>query len=266
MENQQALEILFGDPNMADTRPIRVELRRRGARVRLVTEASEVRDQILRDRPEMLVLDDRLARDGGEDFLTRCRESAPELRLVLLYGGEGVALPGSDDGVLFTGRKPISRDTLLGVIAEAFPGRLKEPGPFPRGPHTVLCVDDDEAYLGSLSRFLERKGYRVSCHTSARGTLQALSEVRPELVIVDLMMPGMDGLELARRIHDDSKGTVPVVVLTALGSEETYHRARESGASYCLTKPCRPEDFLDVVDFIAGDLDEEERRLLEKRL
>ena len=79
-------------------------------------------------------------------------------------------------------------------------------------------------------------------------------------------MPGMDGLALVRRIHEEWKGRVPVVVLTALSFSETYHRARESGASYCLTKPCKPEDFLNVVDFIAGDLDEEERLLLKNRL
>jgi AmiR/NasT family two-component response regulator len=56
-----------------------------------------------------------------------------------------------------------------------------------------------------------------------------------------------------------------VVVLTGASSKETYSRAKENGASYCLFKPCRPEDFLNVVDFIAGDLDEEERRLLRGR-
>lgn len=266
METRKPLEILFGDPDLAATRPLRVELRRRGARVRLVTRASEVHGQILVDRPELLVLDDRLGRDGGEDFLARCRESAPELRVILLHQEEEGERPGTGDGILFSGRKPVREDLLLGVIAGAFPGCLEEPGPSPRGPHRLLCVDDDPTYLGSLARFLTRRGYEVSCHETARRALLALPQVRPELAIVDIMMPGMDGLELVRRIHQDTKGKVPVVVLTALDSEETYHRARESGASYCLTKPCRPEDFINVVDFIAGDLDDEERRLLEKRL
>ena len=80
------------------------------------------------------------------------------------------------------------------------------------------------------------------------------------------MMPGMDGITLTRRIHEDYRGKVPVVVLTALDSRETYRRAKESGASYCLTKPCKPEDFLNVVDFIAGDLDSQERQLLKSRV
>lgn len=266
METPKPLEVLFGDPDLADTRPLRVELRRRGARVRLVTGPAEVRDQVLVSRPELLVLDDRIARDGGEDFLAHCRESTPELQVILLRGDGADVLPGEKAGILFSARKPIPKDALLAVIANAFPGRLEEPGPSREGPHTVLCVDDDQTYLGSLARFLERRGYEVSCYESARRALRALPEVKPELAIIDIMMPGMDGLELTRRIHENSQGTIPVVVLSALGSEETFHRARQSGASYCLTKPCRPEDFLNVVDFIAGDMDEEERRLLEKRL
>jgi CheY-like chemotaxis protein len=127
-------------------------------------------------------------------------------------------------------------------------------------------VDDDRAYLDSLSRFLRRRGYDVSCHESARQALEALPKIRPELAIVDILMPVMDGLALTRRIHQDFKGEVPVVVLTGLPSKEAYHRARESGASYCLTKPCKPEDFLNIVDFIAGDLDQEERELVKNRI
>lgn len=266
MEPRKPLEILFGDPDLAGTRPLRVELRRRGARVRLVTGSAEVRGQVLASRPDLLVLDERLVQDGPSNLVSHVQESFPDLKLILLRDEAGAVSPGSEAGLLFSAGKPVSRETFLGVIDEAFPGRLDGQEPPRRESHTLLCVDDDPAYLGSLSRFLRRRGYEVSSHGSARRALEALPDLKPELAIVDIMMPGMDGLELTRRIHKDSKGKVPVVVLTALCSDETYHRARESGASYCLTKPCRPEDFLNVVDFIAGDLDEEERRLLEKRL
>ena len=69
MESSKPLEILVGDPDLAATRALRVELRRPRALVRLVARASEVRDQILAACPEVLVLDDHLLREGGEDFL-----------------------------------------------------------------------------------------------------------------------------------------------------------------------------------------------------
>jgi len=194
------------------------------------------------------------------------RSNFPETELILLHSGGDPAPHAPGRGVLFSAVKPTSKESLLGVILRAFPGRLgNEPVPPPR-PHTILCVDDDRPYLASLARFLRRRGYEVSCHESAREALAALSEIRPDLAIVDLMMPVIDGLTLTKRIHRDFKGEVPVVVLTALDSKEIYHRARESGASYCLTKPCKPENFLNIVDFIAGDLDPDERELLRNRI
>jgi DNA-binding response OmpR family regulator len=266
MQTNTPLEILFADNDLAATRPLRVELRRRGARVHLVDSAAETICQASIQPPDLLVLDEGLKKNGDTDLVSYFRSSLPETEIILLHSGGDTTPHGSGLGLLFSAHKPVSKEALLEVIVSAFPGRLREDTvPRPQN-HTVLCVDDDRAYLNSLSRFLTRRGYEVFCHDSAQRALQALPEIHPELAIVDIMMPGMDGLALTRRIHERSHGQVPVVVLTALDSKEAYHRARESGASYCLTKPCRPEDFINVVDFIVGDLDEEERQLLKNRL
>jgi DNA-binding response OmpR family regulator len=266
MSTPTPLRILFADVDLATTRPLRVELRRRGAKVRLVHSASDAMREVRQEPVDLLVLDEAVNRGPEADLLTFFGESQPDTEIILLHSGGDAAPHGSGQGLLFSGHKPVSRETLLELIVAEFPGRLGT-DPVPRSKaHTLLCVDDDRTYLNSLSRFLQRRGYDVSCHDNASRALQALPEVRPELAIVDIMMPGMDGLTLTRRIHEDFKGKVPVVVLTALDSKDTYYRARESGASYCLTKPCKPEDFLNVVDFIAGDLDEEERQLLKNRV
>lgn len=266
MATNPPLVILFGDNDLAATRPLRVELRRRGAVVNLVqTAADAIREATIRP-PDLLVLDEGLKQNGDADLLSHFSSVHPDMEIILLHSGGDAVPHGSGLGLLFSAHKPVSKETLLEVIASAFPGRLGDgPIPLPK-PHAVLCVDDDRLYLNSLSRFLKRRGYEVYCHESARSALGALPGMHPELAIVDILMPGMDGLTLTRRIHEGWKGKVPVVVLTALDSKETYHRARESGASYCLTKPCKPEDFLNVVDFIAGDLDAEERQLLQARL
>jgi DNA-binding response OmpR family regulator len=266
MTSLPPLSVLFADADLAATRPLRVDLRRRGAKVHLVDSADEAIRHASIDAPELLVLDDDLNRGAECGLLSWFRARFPGTEVVLLHSGGDVAPHGPGQGLLFSAHKPVSKETLLDVIVAAFPGRLREDPVPPPKAHVILCVDDDRGYLNSLSRFLRRRGYEVFCHESARRALQTLPEIRPELAIVDIKMPGMDGLTLTRRIREDFKGEVPVVVLTALDSKETYHRARESGASYCLTKPCKPEDFLNVVDFITGDLDEEERELLRSRV
>ncbi len=265
MELARPLGILFADADLAATRPLRVELRRRGASVEMATAGQEAIQKAESRPPDLVVIGGSVIRDAGSDLALVFRASVPRAQFILLRspGEEAPESPGS--GILFSATKPVSKEQLLEVIGSAFPGRLGPPPAGPAAPRKVLCVDDDIPYLRSLSRFLRRRGYEVYAHESARRALQALREIRPELAVVDILMPDMDGLALTRRICQDYQGQVPVVVLTGAASPEAYQRARECGASYCLSKPYRPEDFLNVVDFIAGDLDEEERNLLRNR-
>jgi DNA-binding response OmpR family regulator len=130
----------------------------------------------------------------------------------------------------------------------------------------ILCVDDDSPYLRALERALTRRGYRVLACGSASDALKAVSKDRPALAIVDIMMPGMDGLQLTGRLSHWDGGSIPVVLLTGLSSDETMYHGFTEGARYLLEKPCEPGKILDVVDYFAGDLDEEERRKLKERL
>jgi len=266
MVTQRPLTILFADTDIAACRPLRVDLRRRGARVDLVDSVPEAMVQAENAPPDLVVLDESFRKSGDHDLLSFFRSSLPRTRFILLHEDTVDAPQASGPDILHSGRKPVSKETLLDVIADAFPGRLEGHLLVTPSHSRILCVDDDRAYLNSLSRFLQRRGYQVFAHTSAQTALEELPRIHPDLAIIDLLMPRMDGLALTRRIHQTWRGQVPIVVLTALDSKESYHRARESGASYCLSKPCKPEDFLNVVDFIAGDLDEAERKLLKNRL
>ena len=266
MGENEPLSILFADTDLAATRPLRVELRRRGALVHLVDSAAEVVQRASLEPPDLVVLDGNLRKNGEADLVSFFHSGLPRTKIILLHSDLDAPASVPDSGVLFSARKPVSKATLLQVIVSAFHGRLQDSSVLFPDTHTILCVDDDAAYLHSLARFLKRRGYKVFCFESAKEALESLRDIDPHLAVVDILMPGMDGLILTRKIHEQSKGRVPVVVLTALDSKETYHRARESGAAYCLTKPCKPEDFLNVVDFIAGDLDQEERQLLKERL
>jgi DNA-binding response OmpR family regulator len=260
------LNVLFADKALSATRPLRMALRRRGAAVSLEATAADT-VQFLKNHPtDLLVLDEEIQRDSDPDLVSSLSLSHPETEVILLHSGTDAIPHGSGLGLLFSARKPIAAGTLLDIIAAAFPGRLHEQTALRPEVRTVLCVDDDPVYISSLSRFLERQGYYVSSHGSSHRALEALEILRPELALVDIMMPGLDGLGLCQKIRESSKGRIPVVILTALDSDETFHRAHESGASICLSKACDPDHLLNIVDLIAGDLDEEERGLIRSRL
>lgn len=99
----------------------------------------------------------------------------------------------------------------------------------------ILVVDDDVYVCRSLQALLEEEGHRVSTAQSGAEGLRRMQEERPDLVILDLLMPGMDGLETCRRIREFS--TVPILMLTAHPEEEQRLRTLVAGVSGYLLKP-----------------------------
>jgi two-component system KDP operon response regulator KdpE len=102
---------------------------------------------------------------------------------------------------------------------------------------TILVVDDDKELARLLSATLKKEGYQILCaHDGVEGLLM-LKEERPDLVLLDLMLPRMDGWETCRRIRDYSN--VPIIMLTALGSERDMVKGLELGADDYIVKPYR---------------------------
>ena len=108
-------------------------------------------------------------------------------------------------------------------------------------PH-VLIVDDDRELLRLLARFLERHGLRVSTARDGREMRQALADWRIELIVLDLMLPGENGLTLCRQLRATSG--MPVIMLTAMGEETERIIGLEMGADDYLPKPCSPRELL----------------------
>jgi DNA-binding response OmpR family regulator len=104
----------------------------------------------------------------------------------------------------------------------------------------VLVVDDDPTVADVLTRYLQRAGYDVDLAVDGLAALVTAAAIQPDLVILDLMLPGIDGLEVCRRLRET--GPVPVVMLTALGAEEDRIVGLEVGADDYVTKPFSPRE------------------------
>ena len=108
-------------------------------------------------------------------------------------------------------------------------------------PH-LLVVDDDREIRDLLSRFLARHGYRVTAARNGREMHQALADWAIDLIVLDLMLPGEDGLELCRELR--ARSAVPVIMLTAMGEETDRIVGLELGADDYLTKPFNSHELL----------------------
>src|SRR5579864_1056006 len=102
--------------------------------------------------------------------------------------------------------------------------------------HHILIIDDEEAVAWSLRRALERGGFRVSVASSAEEGLELAGREKPDVVILDVRLPGVDGLSALGRLRELTHDA-PVIVITAHGNLNTAVRAVEGGAFDYLAKP-----------------------------
>ena len=118
---------------------------------------------------------------------------------------------------------------------------------------SVLIVDDNAINLKVLQLTLEEAGYRVHTAIDAEHALATIGAVRPRLVLMDLQLPGMDGLELTRRLKADPQGCPIIIAVTAYAMKGDEQHARSAGCDGYLTKPINTRTLAETVaGYLAG--------------
>ncbi len=112
------------------------------------------------------------------------------------------------------------------------------------GNGTVLVVDDEPTILDVVGRYMERAGYET--HRAADGpeALRQVDEHRPDLVVLDLMLPGIDGIEVMRQLHEAPGSRIAVILLTARGEESDRLIGLNRGADDYVVKPFSPAELV----------------------
>jgi len=106
----------------------------------------------------------------------------------------------------------------------------------------ILVVDDEEDILDLVDYNLKKEGYRVSCVMSGEEALKSARELKPDLMLLDLMLPGLDGLEVCKILKYDQKTShIPIIMLTAKGEEADIVTGLEIGADDYISKPFSPK-------------------------
>lgn len=117
----------------------------------------------------------------------------------------------------------------------------------------VLVVEDEPNIAESLSFLLGRAGFAVEVIGDGHSALDALLAAPPDVLVLDVMLPGLDGYSILRALRaDDRTAALPVLVLTAKGQREDRQTAEEAGASRFVTKPFSNADIVSAVQEMAG--------------
>ncbi len=116
---------------------------------------------------------------------------------------------------------------------------------------TVLVVEDDSDVRELIARKLAQAGFEVHTREDGQAGLEATSEVAPDIVLLDVMMPRLDGIEVCRRMRaKPSTASVPVIMLTAKAQEADVDRGFGVGADDYITKPFSPRELLNRVQAV----------------
>jgi two-component system alkaline phosphatase synthesis response regulator PhoP/two-component system response regulator VicR len=123
-------------------------------------------------------------------------------------------------------------------------------------PKKILAVDDEKHIVRLVQVNLERAGYEVVTANDGREALQKVQEEKPDLVVLDVMMPYMDGFEVLQNLRrNPSTREIPVIMLTAKAQDADVFKGWQSGVDCYLTKPFNPMELLSFVKRIFDSMD-----------
>lgn len=120
--------------------------------------------------------------------------------------------------------------------------------------HKILVVDDDPSVRSLVRDVLEIEGYDVDVAEDGFVALRRIEAERPDCIVLDVMMPGIDGHAVLQRVRAGEGGsTVPVVMLTAAADDAQAWQAWSGGVDYFLAKPFDPSELLRYLDYLFAD-------------
>lgn len=208
-----------------------------GHEVRLARDADETRAVLSGLKPDALLLDTALPGQDGFAVLHALRQNPATAALPVVLLTSRLSDPAHvhrrlnhDADCLF---KPITSAELLAKLNWV----LARSGPAP----LVLLADDEPKIRKPAARALEAAGLRVVTAADGREALDRILELPPDLVVLDVMMPRMDGFEVLKELKaNPATASLPVIMLTALYADSNLFGSWASGVDYYLTKPFNP--------------------------
>jgi DNA-binding response OmpR family regulator len=234
---------------------LRTVLIRHGHEVLTASGGREALELFRKHSPTIMLLDLGLPDMNGIEVLKQIRAINPQAVVMVLTGG------GTDDlenqarelGVTDYLRKGLSLDVLVGALARA----VQQPVPAPSPPShaqknpaeateadSILVVDDEAMVRGLLSEYLSLRGYRVRTAQNGPEALASVGQYRPRLVILDLYMPGMNGVEVLRELRNKGRYDGAVIVLSASQDEKLLQETLALGSVDIMSKPVDLERLL----------------------
>jgi len=230
------MNILVVDDQPAMRATLKGVLGKRGYQVS-VAESGEAADAAASQRQfHLILMDIKMGGISGVEAFERIKEISPKSSVILMtaYAVEDELKRAIRDGAYTVVHKPFDMSRLLEIIADCLDER-----------ELVMVVEDRVEDLQLIRSILERKGYRVGQARSGEECLKQMTERKFQIVLMDLRLPGMSGMQAIEEIQKVRPGT-PIVVVTALCQDDLKREAARRGSAF-LCKPFQPDTLLHLL-------------------
>ena len=243
--DQKKLKVLLVDDEKEFVESLSERLELRNLDADIAYDGEQALQAIQEGEPDVMVLDLRMPGIDGLEVLRRAKEAHPNVRIIVLtgHGTDKDEEEARKLGASVYLKKPIDIDNLVGALNKE---KIK-----------VLLVDDEKDFVDSLSERLALRNLDAKIAYDGEQALQAVKEGEPDVMVLDLRMPGINGLDVLRKVRK-SNPNVQVVVLTGHGSEKDEKAARKLGAVAYMKKPAD-------IDQLVGTLQKAWSRLKKSR-
>lgn len=213
-------------------------LRKRGYQTVMVEDGYQAIEAFKKTRFDLIFMDIKMPGiDGVETFL-RIRQLDPKANVIMMtaFALEDQIRRAIQAGAYTVLHKPLDIEKTLSTIEECL-----------ASAPLVLIVDDASEQLSTLKSVLEKKGYKTSSAQSGYECLRIIEEKRHDVILLDVRMPGMDGLETLTKIRE-VRPDATVILMTGYAMENLVHKASELGSVAFLDKPLNVDKVLQTIE------------------
>jgi PAS domain S-box-containing protein len=248
--------ILIVDDNPANLKVARIALEGEGFAIRIATDGHAALDAIAAARPDLILMDIQLPGIDGLE-LTRRLKADPATRDVPIIAVTAYAMKGDREKALAAGcngylAKPIDPielpDIIRGLLASPAPSAAPAAPSAPATAATILLVEDNATTRKSLRLSLESEGHVVVEAPDGRTAMALVGDRTPDLVLQDLCLPDLDGIELVHRLRAQPQlADVPILCITGFLTRFDEARATQGGFTGLLVKPIDPIELATTV-------------------
>ncbi|MEH1815101.1 MAG: PAS domain S-box protein [Nostoc sp.] len=257
VENAQVLII---EDSMAAADQITRYLSEMGMQPIIYSQGEGAIEEVLRVQPALIILDLQLPNLSGWEVLNQLKTN-PKTKDIptIIISVVDEHSKGLAQGAFEYLVKPITRAQLQVIIEKLqhpapsdSPNLIVVPEIFLDDP-LILLVEDNQPNIDTMSAYLESRGYHLILANNGQQAINLVRVQRPDLIVMDIQMPGMDGLEAIRRIRNDRQFVhIPIIALTALAMPGDRETCLAAGANEYLTKPIKLKQLVTTIQQLLG--------------